>query len=157
MRLKVAIFMLAGIVGSGLAPATVQASETGIEVRVVSSETRRALVGVSVAITARDGETTRATTDNDGVARIVALDPGLYTLDATAAGFVEALEPSIRVVARSTTPVRLEMLPVEDGFDEVVVVARAVQADLDGATAKNSAALSERAATSCVHWTDCRA
>jgi hypothetical protein len=134
MRLRVAIFMLASIVGSGLAPtAAVQASETGIEVRVVSAETRRALEGVSVVITARDGETTRATTNSDGVARIFALDPGLYALDATAAGFVEALEPSIRVVARSTTPVRLEMLPVEDGFDEVVVVARAVQADLNGA------------------------
>jgi hypothetical protein len=126
--------MLAGIVGFGLAPVSaVQASETGIEVRVVSAETRRAIEGVSVAITARDGETFEAATDSDGVARILMLEPGLYALDATAAGFIEALEPSIRVVARSTTPVRLEMLPVEEGLDEVVVVARAVQADLNGA------------------------
>lgn len=132
--LRFAVCMLAGIVGFGLAPGSAaQASETGIEVRVVSAETRRALAGVTVAITARDGETSRSTTDSDGIVRIVALQPGLYALDATAAGFVEALEPSIRVVARSTTPVRLEMLPVEEGLDEVVVVARAVQADLNGA------------------------
>jgi hypothetical protein len=133
-RLRFAVCMLAGIVGFGLAPGSAaQASETGIEVRVVSAETRRAIEGVSVAITARDGETFKAATDSDGVASILALEPGLYALDATAAGFIEALEPSIRVVARSTTPVRLEMLPVEEGLDEVVVVARAVQADLNGA------------------------
>ena len=134
MKLRFTVCMFAGIVGFGLAPVSaVQASETGIEVRVVSAETRRAIEGVSVAITARDGETSEAATDSDGVARILMLEPGLYALDATAAGFIEALEPSIRVVARSTTPVRLEMLPVEEGLDEVVVVARAVQADLNGA------------------------
>ncbi len=134
MRFGLTVCLLAGIVGFSMAPVcAVQASETGIEVRVVSVETKRAIEGVSVAITARDGETFNATTDGDGVARIVALEPGLYALDATGTGFIEALEPSIRVVARRTTPVRLEMLPVEAGLDEVVVIARAVQADLNGA------------------------
>ena len=123
--------LAAGLLGVTVAQA--EASDTGIEVRVVNAETRRALQGVEVTITARDGETSAATTDSDGMARVVELDPGLYALNATGTGFIEALEPSIRVVARSTTPVRLEMLPVIEGFDEVVVVARAVQADPHGA------------------------
>jgi len=114
-------------------PSLTEASETGIEVRVVSAETRRAIEGVRVSIVARDGTTSTVTTDGDGVARVAELEPGLYALNAAAAGFIEAFEPSIRVVARSTTPLRLEMLPVEEGLDEVVVVARAVQADTYGA------------------------
>jgi hypothetical protein len=134
MRTRTIACVAAGIFAFLLAPvSTADASETGIEIRVISAETRRALEGVEVAITARDGETSAATTNSEGVARIVDLDPGLYALNATGSGLVEALEPSVRVVARSTTPVRLEMMPVDEGLDEVVVVARAVQADPHGA------------------------
>ena len=131
MAFRFRAYLAAALFGFGLAPALpAAASDTGIEVRVISAETRRALEDVSVTVTARDGETSTATTDGEGVARIVELEPGLYALNAASAGFIEALEPSIRVVARSTTPVRLEMLPIDEGLDEVVVVARAVQADL---------------------------
>jgi hypothetical protein len=135
MRISVVAWIAAGLSGLLLAPASsALASETGIEVRVISTDTRRALEGVNVVITARDGETYTATTNTAGVARIVALEPGLYALNASGTGLVAALEPSIRVVSRSTTPVRLEMLPLDEGLDEVVVVARAVQADTFGAT-----------------------
>jgi hypothetical protein len=123
--------MAAGILASALAPA--RASETGIEVRVVSAETRRAVEGARIGVTARNGDSSTVATDGDGVARFVSLEAGLYSLSAAAPGYVEALEPSIRVVARSTTPVRIEMVPVAEGVDEVVVVARAVQADPFGA------------------------
>ena len=113
------------------------ASETGVEVRVIGAETRRALEDVSVTITARDGSTSTAATNDAGIARIAGLEPGLYALSATATGFVQALEPSIRVVARSTTPVRLELVPADDRIDEVVVVARAVQADIHGAASSS--------------------
>ena len=132
METRITSLLVAGICAFMLgSPA--EASETGIEVRVISAETRRALEGVSIAITARDGTTSTATTDDDGLVRIVALEPGLYALNATSTGYIEALEPSIRVVARSTTPIRIEMLPIEEGLDEVVVIARAVQADPYGA------------------------
>ncbi len=131
MRICVAACLAAGLLAIILAPA--QASETGIEVRVVSAETRRAIEGVRVGVTARNGETSTAATDSDGIARFGSLESGLYSLSAATAGYVEALEPSIRVVARSTTPVRIEMVPVAEGVDEVVVVARAVQADPFGA------------------------
>ena len=131
MRISAAACIAAGFLAITLGPA--EASETGIEVRVVSAETRRAIEGVRIGVTARNGETSTATTDGDGVARFVSLESGLYSLNAATAGYVEALEPSVRVVARSTTPVRIEMVPVAEGLDEVVVVARAVQADPFGA------------------------
>jgi hypothetical protein len=122
------------VLGCLVVPATrAEASETGIEVRIVSAETRRALEDISVVVTSRDGETSAATTDGDGAARFVTLPPGLYAVKASGGGLVEAFEPSIRVVARSTTPVRIEMVASDAGVDEVVVVARAVQADPHGA------------------------
>jgi hypothetical protein len=132
MKYRFTACLTAALIGFGFAPVSA-ASETGIEVRVISVETRRALEGVSVTITSRDGETSTAATDDDGVVRLMELEPGLYALNATGDGFIEALEPSIRVVARRTTPVGIEMLPIDEGLDEVVVVARAVQADLYGA------------------------
>jgi hypothetical protein len=131
MRISVVACIAAGLLAITAVPA--QASETGIEVRVVSAETRRAIEGVRIGVTARSGDFSTAATDGDGIARFISLEPGLYSLSAAAAGYTEALEPSIRVVARSTTPVRIEMVPVTEGIDEVVVVARAVQADPFGA------------------------
>jgi hypothetical protein len=126
------------LLGLGLlSSVTAYASETGVEVRVVSAETRRALEGVNVTITARDGDASMATTNRDGVAQVRELEPGLYALSAAAPGFVEALEPSIRVIARSTTPIRLELVPLDERLDEVVVVARAVQADTYGAASSS--------------------
>jgi hypothetical protein len=132
MKLKIPVCIAALLAGLALVPVA-EASDTGIEVRVVSAETRRALDGVEIVVTARDGDSVSASTDADGSAVFVALEPGLYALSASGDGLVEALEPSIRVVARSTTPVRLEMAAAETGIDEVVVVARAVQADPHGA------------------------
>jgi hypothetical protein len=132
MKLKIPVYVAALLAGLALAPVT-EASDTGIAVRVVSADTRRALDGVEIVVTARDGDSVSASTDASGDARFVALEPGLYALRATGDGLVEALEPSVRVVARSTTPVRLEMVAAETSVDEVVVVARAVQADPHGA------------------------
>jgi hypothetical protein len=134
MKIVIKACLAAALCGFGTGPVSqAVASDTGIEVRIVNAETRRALEGVEVAITARDGESSTATTNRDGVVLVTPLEPGLYALSAARPGFVEALEPSIRVIARGTTPVRLEMLPIDEGLDEVVVVARAVQADPFGA------------------------
>ena len=78
MRRRILACFAAGLLGFTVAPA--QASDTGIEVRVINAETRRALEGVEVAITARDGETATATTNTDGVAQVTSLEPGLYAL-----------------------------------------------------------------------------
>lgn len=104
-----------------------------IEVRVIDAERRRPLENVSITITARDERQETTTTDAGGRAVVGDLAPGLYALRAEGPGLAVALEPSIRVVTRSTTPIRLEMLPVDTAeIEEVIVVARALQADRYG-------------------------
>ncbi|MEM8817741.1 MAG: carboxypeptidase regulatory-like domain-containing protein, partial [Pseudomonadota bacterium] len=114
--------------------AMAQSPQGAIEVRVVSGETRRPLGNVEVEVRSRDDRTRTATTDASGMATVEALETGLYSLTARGEGLVVALEPSVRVVARKTTPLRLEMLPLAAvSIEEVVVVGRAVQADIYGA------------------------
>lgn len=108
-------------------------ADGGIEVRVINADTRRPVEGVSITATSRDGDVATATTTADGIARLETLAVGLYELSATASGLIDAKEPSLRVTARRTTPVRLEMRTVDTRIEEVVVVARARQADLNGA------------------------
>lgn len=131
--------------GLALMATTASAQQTSpgdIAVRVVSAETKRPLAGVSVTITPRDGESRSVRTGADGSALIENLETGLYELLATGPGLVSGFEPSIRVVARKATPIRIE-LPALDGagsddaIDEVVVVARAVQADTYGAVSNS--------------------
>jgi len=123
------------------AMAEAQTAQGAIEVRILSSETRRPLGGVNVEIRSRDDKTQRSTSNADGIVRLGELDVGLYSLTASADGLVVALEPSVRVVARRTTPVRLEMRSLstletaaaDATIEEVVVVGRAVSADVYGA------------------------
>ncbi len=116
------------------APAPANENPGAIEVRVIDAERRRPLEDVSITITARDNRQESTTTDADGRAMIRDLPPGLYALRAEAPGLAVAVEPSVRVVTRGTTPLRLEMLPLDTAnIEEVVVVARAVQADRYGA------------------------
>ncbi len=109
------------------------AAEGGIEVRVVNAETSRAIEGVTVTVTSRDGNVEETTTTADGIATLSGLEVGLYELIASGEGFIDAREPSVRVIARKTAPLRLELIPRSVRIDEVIVVARAVQADLYGA------------------------
>ena len=91
IKIKILAYLAALIAGLAFMPASVaQASDTGIEVRVVSAETRRALDDVEIVVTARDGDVVSASTDTDGTARFVSLEPGLYALSATGDGLVEA-------------------------------------------------------------------
>lgn len=113
---------------------TVAQSANGeIQVSVVNADTRRAISNVSIKAIARDGSVTTGSTDADGIVLLAPLPTGLYSLSASGEGLLEALEPSVRVTARRTTPIRMEMLPAGTvTIDEVVVMARAVQADLYG-------------------------
>ncbi len=112
-----------------VAAAIGQTADGAIRVQVVSTETRRALPDVTINLTARDGRSTSATTDRDGAAVLAALPPGLYELMASRRDLTTVTEPSIRVVSRRATPVRLEMMIRDEGLDEVVATARAIQAD----------------------------
>jgi len=118
-------------------PALAQQPTGSVDVEVVSSDTRRPIGGVLVTLTSRAGDTTEVTTDNAGEASADGLLPGLYRLDASAQGRVPGYEPSVRVVARRSTPIRLEMDEAAGPIDEVVVLARAVRADVYGSVSSS--------------------
>ena len=110
-----------------------QGASGEVQVEVVSAETRRALADVDVTLTARDGSIASALTDAAGNAVLPELAPGLYELTATRGDLITTVEPTVRVIARRTTPVRLEMRIREGVLEEVLVTARAIQADPYGA------------------------
>ncbi len=115
------------------APAFAQGAPGEIAVKIVNAETKRPLADVNVTVSARDGETRTAQTDAAGNVSFAELATGLYSVRAESTGIVAGFEPSIRVVARRTTPLRMELRATDEPIDEVVVLARAVEADTDGA------------------------
>jgi hypothetical protein len=123
--------MLAG------APAFAQDTDGAVSVEVINAETRRVITGVEITLTSRSGVAVSAVSDATGTATIENLTPGLYELDARSAGYVPGYEPSIRVIARKTTPVLMALPVVDDAIDEVTVLARAVRADAFGAVSNS--------------------
>lgn len=122
--------------------ASAQQVAGGISVRIISAETRRPLAGVRVTVTPRAGTSRTATTLGDGTALIENLEPGLYALRAEGEALALGYEPSIRVVTRKSTPLLVELPALEsaqsgESLDEVIVVARAVQADQYGAVSNS--------------------
>jgi hypothetical protein len=128
---KLHALLAAALLALAALPAAADENEdTGkILVSVSSAENRRPLAGVEVTLEPRAGDSRSAVTSADGEAEFIRLDPGIYAVTATADARVAVAEPSIRVVRRKTTPVRLE-LRAADPLDEVVVVARGLDADL---------------------------
>jgi hypothetical protein len=127
-----------GLFGAGAVFA--QDPEGAVRIEVVSAETRRPLEGVTVIVTPREGAAVTAMTTAEGILEVGALAEGLYAVTATRSGLVEATEPSVRVVRRKVTPLRLEMrslagsAPDAAALEEVIVRARARgrEADLNG-------------------------
>ena len=108
---------------SGLAGA--QDDSGGMQVDIVAADTRRPLADARVTVTDRDGNGQSEFTSADGRVTFPTLAPGLYTVVVGAEGRVTAEEPSVRVVRRKVTPLAVELLPVDEAIEEVVVVARA--------------------------------
>ena len=103
-----------------------------ISVEVVDAVTRRPVDGVTISAESRDGEVRSATTD-DGRALLGSLQDGFFELRAQSAGYVTAVEPAVRVLEQRTVRLRFELQPVSASLEEIVVVARARQADPSGA------------------------
>jgi len=103
-----------------------------ISVEVVDAVTRRPVDGVTITAESRDGEVHSATTDR-GLALLDGLEGGFFKLRAESAGYVTAVEPAVRVLEQRTGRLRFELQPVSDSMDEIVVVARAREADPFGA------------------------
>ncbi|MEO0997035.1 MAG: carboxypeptidase regulatory-like domain-containing protein [Pseudomonadota bacterium] len=132
-RLRCAAFAAGVAIAAAAGLARADADSGGIAVTAIDAETRRPLAGVRVTAVTRDGAAQETATLADGGAAFGDLAPGLYELTAAAADRAVAVEPSVRVIARRTTPVRFELQPLPAAIDEVVVTARARQADRYGA------------------------
>ncbi len=116
-----------------LLAATPAVADVGaISVEVVDAVTRRPVDGVTITAESRDGEVSSATTDK-GRALLDSLEDGFFKLRAESAGYVTAVEPAVRVLEQRTGRLRFELQPVSDSIDEIVVVARAREADPFGA------------------------
>ncbi|MEQ9561370.1 MAG: TonB-dependent receptor plug domain-containing protein, partial [Woeseiaceae bacterium] len=116
-----------------LLAATPAAADVGaISVEVVDAVTRRPVDGVTITAESRDGELRSATTDK-GLALLDRLEDGFFELRAESAGYVTAVEPAFRVLEQRTGSLRFELQPVSESIDEIVVVARAREADPFGA------------------------
>ncbi|MBD8525870.1 TonB-dependent receptor [Pseudomarimonas arenosa] len=91
---------------------------------VKDQNSERPLSGVQIMLTERETSSTR-TVETDAQGRVVVeqLDPGLYSANATKAGYSSAYAPSVRVVTRKNTRVEFELSA--NALDAVVVRARA--------------------------------
>ncbi|WP_223115508.1 TonB-dependent receptor [Luteimonas suaedae] len=94
---------------------------------VKDQTTDRPLPNARVTITERETDTARSLeTDAQGRLLVEQLDPGLYTVNITKAGFAPIYEPSVRVITRKNSRVEFELgIPL---LEEVVVQARPIDA-----------------------------
>lgn len=89
--------------------------------------TDRSLPAVRITITERETNSTRSVeTDAQGRIVIEQLDPGLYSVNVSKAGFASLYEPSVRVVTRKNSRIDFELGTAV--LDEIVVQARATDA-----------------------------
>ncbi|WP_407353484.1 TonB-dependent receptor [Luteimonas sp. R10] len=107
--------------------------------------TDRPLPNARVTITERETDAARTLeTDAQGRLLVEQLDPGLYTVNITKAGFAPIHEPSVRVITRKNSRVEFELgIPL---LEEVVVQARPI----DGLASPSSTYLDREALRSAV-------
>ncbi len=136
--MKRTIRLLAGLlVICASSAAMAQGADGGMRIAIVSMETRRPIEGVTVTASGRDGKVVTGRTQADGTVELGDLEAGLYAVTAAGPGLVTVNEPSVRVVGRKVTPLSLQMLAHPDSLEEVLVQARALSADPNGAVSNS--------------------
>lgn len=128
-------------------PPVTYASEApgALTIVVKDQATDRPLPSASVTITKRDtGQTRSLETDAQGRIVVEQLDPGLYTVNISKAGFAPLQEPSVRVVTRKNS--RLDFALGVPLLQEVVVQGRPI----DGLASPSSTYLDREALRSAV-------
>ncbi len=120
--------MLLAIAASSLAGTTGKIAGT-----VTDAKTGEKLVGVSVSI---EGTTLGAATDIDGRYFIINVQPGTYTVKASAIGYTPIVESNVVVHADLTTEIDLGMQQQAVGLPEVRIVAQRplIQKDVTAST-----------------------
>lgn len=115
-----------------LAASPAVADVGAISVEVVDAVTRRPVESATITAESRAGDVRSATADA-GTVLLDNLEDGYFELRAESEGYVTAVEPAVRVLEQRTGRLRFELQPVADSIDEIVVVARAREADRFGA------------------------
>lgn len=115
-----------------LAASPAVADVGAISVEVVDAVTRRPVESATITAESRAGDVRSATADA-GTVLLDNLEDGYFELRAESEGYVTAVEPAVRVLGQRTGRLRFELQPVADSIDEIVVVARAREADRFGA------------------------
>ena len=116
-----------------ISAAAMAQADTGNIGVAITKEDGRPLAGVSIIVESRDGNAYHANTDAAGNASVIGLKAGLYRITASLKGFINIVEPSLRVVRDKTILFRPQMRLAGENIEEVVVVAEATQADPYGA------------------------
>ncbi|MEM6604802.1 MAG: carboxypeptidase regulatory-like domain-containing protein [Pseudomonadota bacterium] len=113
------------------------AAQSSLKVTVTSADSGRPIENTDLKIKFRDGRELEETTNSNGEAVISNATPGLVSVEARAAGRESVVEPSVRLVEDRTTSLSIELTATsaDSALEEVLVVARARQADPFGGVA----------------------
>ncbi|MGD8331743.1 MAG: TonB-dependent receptor, partial [Acidobacteriota bacterium] len=96
----------------------------GIGGQVVDDETRRPLPGATVEVLRFGATVQSAVTDADGNYRLAGLEPDVYTVVVTLAGFQTAAQTDVRVSRNRLSVVQFELTAAGALSEEVVVTAK---------------------------------
>lgn len=114
-------------------PTFASAETGGLALTAVDAASGRTLADVRLEVTDREGQSVLGFSDEQGQLRLDDLEEGFYSVEASAEGRAVTLEPIVRVIARRTATLRLELprldRQADTSLEEVRVVARARQAD----------------------------
>jgi hypothetical protein len=101
-------------------------ADTGkIRLTAIDTNTQRPIVNATITLIARDGTTTKSSTNQQGLAQIESLNAGLYTLVIAHPDYQGARLPRIRVQDDKTTPINTKLGLAISGVEEVIVLGKA--------------------------------
>ena len=106
--------------------ANVYADTGKIRLVAIDADTQRALTGVSVKVTSRDGAVQTVNVNDQGIARISNLQPGLYAVVVSHPNYQRQRLPSVRVEKNKTTPLETRLSFLNVGIAEVMVLGKSM-------------------------------
>lgn len=107
-----------------------QAVAGEIQITIKDSTTKRPLAKVTVDIIPRQGNKISASTNNNGIAVVGNLAEGLYNVLVAHPGYLTSRSPSVRVIDRKSTPLRVELTQNQGDLEETLVIANTKAIDL---------------------------
>ena len=127
-KLVASLFLLLGFAAASFAGTTGKIAGT-----VTDAKTGEKLVGVSVAV---EGTALGAATDINGRYFVINIQPGTYTVRASAIGYTPIVESNVVVHADLTTEIDFKMEQAAVGLPEVRIVAQRplIQKDVTAST-----------------------